>query len=242
MSGTLLWLPGWSMTPAVFSRLQERLPLYRHLPVDLSDAQTPYELLRRAEAAAKESGGPLLIGGWSLGALLALRLAAQGLADGLILFAATACFVRSKHEQALGQPDSIVRQMIRALDYDAYAVETAFRKQLLTDAERRAGVEKRLAPAGSWTLPALHAGLELLRSEDLRQMLPDIQCPVLLFHGLADRICPFGGVSELAARLPYACLYAIPECGHAPFLDREEEIAKEVRRWLHAQQSDSASI
>lgn len=239
----MVWLPGWSMTPAVYDSLRKKLPHYRHVLVDYSDADTPAEILQRAAAAVKETGrSRLILVGWSLGALLALQLADQGMADSLVLFAATACFVRSKEEKDFGQPDAAVRHMMRALDQDTLAVETAFRTRMLTDAERKEGMETRLSPAGSWTLEALLAGLQLLRSEDMRQALPSIRCPVLLIHGMEDGICPYSGAEELAELLPQAVLYAIPDCGHAPFLGKEDKIANKVRRWLNEQQSDSASI
>lgn len=108
-SGTILWLTGWSMTDTVFDRLRELLPGFHHVFVDYSDADSPEKMLLLTETAAENMRssdistgntralhGPLLIGGWSLGGLLALRLAVKGLADGLVLFAATARFTRSQ--------------------------------------------------------------------------------------------------------------------------------------------------
>ena len=70
-----------------------------------------------AEASkASASRAPLLIGGWSLGGLLALRLAAKGLADGLVLFAATARFIRPKEQTDLGWAEPYVR----ADDHEAH--------------------------------------------------------------------------------------------------------------------------
>ena len=176
-----------------------------------------------------------MIGGWSLGGLLALRLAAKGFADGLVLFAATARFTRSKEEMDRGWADAYVRQMITGLKKDRQAVETKFRQMMFTEAEWEAGLGEGLPPIGSWTTPALIAGLQILRSEDVLSQLPEIECPVLLVHGTEDKICPYSAAAELVAQLPQAELLAIPDCGHAPFLGREDEIAEELRRWWHEQ-------
>ncbi|WP_341419192.1 alpha/beta fold hydrolase [Paenibacillus filicis] len=180
--------------------------------------------------------GPLLIGGWSLGGLLALRLALQGFADGLVLLGATARFTRSKEESDLGWADLYVRKMMTGLVQNRQDVETKFRQLLLTEAEWEAGLGESLPPIGSWTTPALIAGLQILRSEECLSQMKSITCPVFLVHGTEDRICPYGAALELMAQLPQAKLFTIPACGHAPFLGREDQIANKLRRWWHEQQ------
>ncbi|MBP1962369.1 alpha/beta hydrolase [Paenibacillus aceris] len=240
--GTILWLPGWSMAPAVFDQLRSELPDYHHALLDYSNAKAPDDMLALTEAAAAKwranstENSPLIIGGWSLGGLLALRLAAKGLTDGLILFAATARFIRPKDEAELGQPDAYVRQMMRALTTDAAVVETKFRQRLWTNDEQRAGKCDKLPPIGGWAVPALLAGLHILRNEEVKSVLSKIACPVLLIHGVEDEICPYQAAKELADGLPQAQLLSIPGCGHVPFLGREKEIAEEVRRWWNEQQ------
>ncbi|MCQ6557327.1 alpha/beta hydrolase [Paenibacillus mendelii] len=256
-SGTIIWLTGWSMPVTVFDPLRELLPDFHHVSVDYSQADSPETMLRLTETEAKNvlssdgstfttSGlrGPLLIGGWSLGGLLALRLAAIGLADGLVLFAATARFTRPKAEADRGWADAHLRQMMTGLMKDRTAVETRFRQMLLTEIERAAGLGSSLPSSGSWTTPALIAGLQVLRSEEILSQLKKINYPVFLIHGTEDRICPYAAGSELASRLPQAELLTILSCGHAPFVGRECEIAEEVRRWRHEQQDsfNSASI
>jgi pimeloyl-[acyl-carrier protein] methyl ester esterase len=247
-SGTILWLTGWSMPDTVFDQLRELLPDFHHVPVDYSAADSPEKMLLLTETAArnfqssnestcktKAYRGPLLIGGWSLGGLLALRLAINGLADGLVLFAATARFTRSKEETDRGWADAYVRQMLTGLIKDRQAVETKFRQLVFTEAEWENDLDKSLPPIGSWTTPALITGLQILRSEECLSQLPVIDCPVLLVHGTEDKICPYGAASELMAQLPQAELLTIPVCGHAPFLGREAYIAEELRRWWHEQ-------
>ena len=228
------------MPSEVFEQLCKSLPDYQHVHVNIGEAETSEEMLSiTEEVAAKwqasEVYRPLYIGGWSLGGLLALRLAAQGKAKGLFLFAATAQFVRYKGESHLGQPDAYIRQMINAAAQDALAVESKFRQMLWTETERETGIGEGLPPIGSWTVPALTAGLQILRKVEVSAVRSEITCPVLLFHGREDRICPYEGAEELAAGLSHAKLHAIPDCGHVPFIGREEEIAAEMRRWLGQQ-------
>ncbi|BBH19044.1 transporter [Paenibacillus baekrokdamisoli] len=247
--GTILWLTGWSMPNTVFDRLRVLLPNFHHVSVDYSDADSPEKMLLLTETEARNipnpdesvcrvrasRGKPLLIGGWSLGGLLALGLACKKLADGLILFGATAQFTRSKEEFDRGWADVYVRQMITELTKDRQAVETKFRRLVFTEAERETDLGQSLLPIGSWTTPALITGLQILRSEECLSQLPTIDCPVLLVHGTEDKICPYSAVSELMDQLPKAKLITIPASGHAPFLGREVHIADELRRWWHEQ-------
>lgn len=176
---------------------------------------------------------PLLISGWSLGAILALGLATKGYADGLVLFSATARFVREKKELSLGVHDAYVRQMIRGIAKDRPDVETRFRKMMFTAREWEMGYADRLLPAGCWTPEALLAGLQILRYEDHLPDLARIDCPVLLFHGHEDKICPYDAGVELLDRLPRARLVTLNDRGHAVFLGEEVRIEKEWRRWRH---------
>jgi pimeloyl-[acyl-carrier protein] methyl ester esterase len=247
-NGTILWLCGWSMPDAVFDRLRELLPDFHHISIEYSDADSPEKIMLLTEIAAKNvlnldgaairtraTYGPLLIGGWSLGGLLALRLAANGFADGLVLFATTARFTRSKEETDLGWVDTYVKKMITGIVKDRQVVEANFRQLMFTESEWEADLGGSLPPIGSWTTPALIAGLQILRNEECLSQLKNITCPVFLVHGNEDSICPYSAAMELMAQLPKAKLFTIPACGHAPFLGREDQIADELRRWWHEQ-------
>ncbi|MCR2805207.1 alpha/beta fold hydrolase [Paenibacillus soyae] len=251
MSATILWLTGWSMPDTVFDRLRAELPDFEHVSVDYSQAETPEEIFERVEYAAAKRveqdllyRKPLLVAGWSLGALLALRLGVQGFADGLVLFAGTARFTCPADRRDLGWPDAYVRQMIASTGRDRQAVEELFRRSLFTDAEWEAGMGEQLPPTGSWSCPALIAGLRILRAEDYVDRLPLIREPVFLVHGHDDKVCPYGAAEEIAARAAQVEIAAWAGCGHVPFLGREAEVAKAIRSWWHGQESkqDPASI
>ncbi|QJC53090.1 alpha/beta fold hydrolase [Paenibacillus albicereus] len=244
--GTIVWLGGWSMPASAMLRLTEQLPECRHVLVELGQAESQASMWRLAQGAvsrercrlADDAGGgggrsraPLVLAGWSLGGLLALRLAADGHGDGLVLLAGTACFVRSQAEADRGWSDAVVRRMGERLLRDR--AEARFRDQMFTPEEREAGLPGLLPPAGAWPLAALDAGLRILREEDLRCRLPDIEVPALIVHGAEDRICPYAAAVELAEAMSDARLLSLADCGHAPFLGREEQVAQEWRRWRH---------
>lgn len=243
--GIILWLTGWSMPDSIFDRLRKQLPEYLHVSVLYYAADCPEQMLRLTEDAvstllndqakgnAKPIQGALLAAGWSLGGLLALRLAASGVVDGLVLFGATAQFTRSKEEHDRGWADGYVRGMCRGIEKDREAVETNFRKLMFTEQEEKTGLADSLPPIGSWSLPALISGLQILRNVECLSQLPNINCPVLLIHGEEDKISPYNAALELKNHLSNAKLVAMPACGHVPFLGREQYLAEEWRRWRY---------
>lgn len=246
---TVLWLSGWSFDDAAFTTLRGHLPTeWRHVPVRYEHADSPEQFYAfastAAEACRRSTAGPLLIIGWSLGSLLALRLAADGLADGIVLLNGTARFVRPKGETDLGWLDAYVRQMSAAIKQDRAAVELKFREALFTAQELENGCAQVLPPAESWSTEALLAGLSVLRHEDCSGLLSTITLPALLIHGVEDTICPIGAALELHDKLPHARLITLDAGGHAVCITRHQEAAYEIRRWWHEWQasSDTAAI
>jgi pimeloyl-[acyl-carrier protein] methyl ester esterase len=229
-----LWLGGWSVADSVFDRLRLRLPDYRHQSVDLNGARAGDDLVaaaREAAARCRSDGDRLLFFGWSLGGMLALRIASEGGADGLVLFGSTPRFVRSKGQSNPGWPDAIVQRMAAALGADRSATEQKFREGLLTEQEKTMGHGQWLPEPGSWPDAALAAGLDYLRSEDVRPLLERVTCPALLVHGTEDRICSPEAGTALAEMLPRASLVSVAHAGHAAFLGREAQTADWIRNW-----------
>ena len=78
------------MPDQVFEPLRSLLPEFRHYSVEYGSADSQAIMLDMIQAAALAARSePLIVAGWSLGGLAALRLAAEGLADGLVLLAST---------------------------------------------------------------------------------------------------------------------------------------------------------
>jgi pimeloyl-[acyl-carrier protein] methyl ester esterase len=243
---TMLWLTGWSMSAHVFDRLRALLPDFHHISVDYSKADSPEEMLLLTETAVmsiissnefachtKYDRCRLLICGWSLGGLLALRLAAKGYGDGLVVIAANARFTRSTEEKELGWSVAAIRQMMTELQKDPQRVENKFRQNCFTESEFEEGLGGGLPFPGEWTIPALLSGLQILRNVEIVSELPTFPCPVLIVHGTADKICPYGAARELADQLPHAELMTIPNRGHVPFMKMEIDIADKMRSWWH---------
>lgn len=236
--GTIIWLTGWGMSERYYEGISALLPEFQHISVDYySEAASPQDLLANTERAVRclrvSSDAPVLIGGWSLGGMLAIGLAASGLADGLILLSATAKFVRSKELMELGWADAYLKAMIVGIRKDRAEVERQFEEKMIAAGEGEAVRNEILSLRGNWPAGALAAGLGYLREADYIESLPYINCPALLIHGTEDIICPFAASQELLGLLKRAKLHTLAGRGHAPFAGEEAALSQSIRSWWH---------
>jgi pimeloyl-[acyl-carrier protein] methyl ester esterase len=89
-----------------------------------------------------------------------------------------------------------------------------------------------LAAQGPPRPAALAAGLEILRSTDLRAALAQIKQPALVVGGQHDRITPPAALAWLAAALPRATTVQIERAGHAPFVSHPQDFAQSLVAFL----------
>jgi proline iminopeptidase len=67
---------------------------------------------------------------------------------------------------------------------------------------------------------------------DLRPLLPQIRCPVLVITGDLDFICGPPHAEAVGAEVPQAQVVIIPDCGHIPEYEAPEAFRSAVLDWL----------
>lgn len=176
--------------------------------------------------------------GWSLGAQVALRAfaAIRDRVAGMVIVGGTPRFTTGEGYDA-GLADREVRGLEARLKRDYTRTMGDFFRRMFAPGELSREQENRIAREivmGSRQpdLSIARAGLEILQREDLRQILPDIDCPVLLLHGDSDTICPPAAARYMASQLPDVRLTLLPDTGHAPFLSGPEHFNHIVRHYL----------
>lgn len=238
-------LHGWSMSSAVFSEVAPVLAKkYRVLCPDLpghgqSDSVADCQLgvlAMAIEQWAQQLGvaNPSLLG-WSLGGQVALQIAANKLLSvkKLLLISTTPRFCQSDDWQ-YGLPATQIKSLTRNLER-AYAKTMGdfFNLQFVGEDLAKERYRQILAFAvRREQLPKPEQAqktLAVLGSADLRNLLLDVQQPVLVMHGGLDQIIPFAAGEFLVHQLPKARLYRLPSAGHAPFFSCPEET---VDQWL----------
>jgi pimeloyl-ACP methyl ester carboxylesterase len=83
--------------------------------------------------------------------------------------------------------------------------------------------------------PLGYAGqLQAVLAHDVADQLDRIHMPTLVLHGADDRLIPVENGRLLAEAIPGARLILYPEAGHLFFIERAEEVNRDIRAFLRA--------
>ncbi len=235
---------GWGMAPNVW------LDLIRHLR-DVSPHQTVYKAMPLPGYANTElpDGDPLLLWvdrlmanilepvvlcGWSMGAMLALSAAYRypNKITKLVLFGATPCFLQRRDWQA-----GISLQSTNEFRDGIHADPTITLRRFITlfnhqDKQSRA-IGRKLTSLEKPSIPVLDAGLDFLERADFRSFISKIQQKTLLIHGANDPLMPLDAANWLAKTLPHAHLEILTDVAHAPFLSDPRQCAQLIHAFLN---------
>jgi pimeloyl-[acyl-carrier protein] methyl ester esterase len=177
--------------------------------------------------------------GWSLGGLLASRAALRRPArvNALVMLASTPCFVRKP-----GWQPAMLPALLETFAADLQADYSRTLNRFLSlqvrgsvDANQALKTLRgKLLAHGEPSTAALQAGLDILRTADLREQVCRIHCPVMLLMGERDMLVPVGAGRESLHLFSAARLEVIKGAGHAPFIAQPEIVAGLVQHFLQA--------
>ena len=236
MSASLVFLPGWCLGRGPLNAAVDALngtifdlPGYRDAPL-ITDFYAATD-----DIAARLHPGTRLCG-WSLGAQMALAIAARApeKVRKLVLIAGTASFVQRE-----GWPHAMPPEMLAdfAADVatDIEAILPRFVGGFNRGDARSKDVTRQLPDLADPRPPAatLATGLNWLRDVDLRPLAPLVKAPTLLLHGAADPLMPLPAAEALAALIPGACLEVLGGCAHASSISRPDEFLARMQAFLN---------
>lgn len=236
MSTPLVFIPGWCLgrgpliaaVDALHGQFFD-LPGYGAAP-----------LIEDFDAAADDVAARLppdsTLCGWSLGAQLALAVAARAPAKvgKLVLVAGTASFVQ-RDGWPHGMPPEMLADFTAGIAADAEAMLPRFVGGFNRGDARAKAVTLELLkladprPSGQ----VLGTGLAWLRDVDLRQAATEVKAPTLLINGSADPLMPLPAAEALAALIPGARLEVFADCAHAPFLSTPADFIARVAAFVN---------
>jgi pimeloyl-[acyl-carrier protein] methyl ester esterase len=247
----VVMLHGWAMNLRVFDRLRADLAAtnggahaLRASAIDLAGCgRSPwwpqaadFDTHCGAVLAALPPRCVLL--GWSLGAKIALALAArhpQRIAA-LVLLSASPKFSRADDWPQGADPRTLevfkamVKRDWQQLIEDFLWLQVRGTRQA---EETLQELKAALASQGQPHRDALLAGLETLDEVDLRPVVGEVRQPALVVSGLNDRVTLPEAGRWLAQTLPGARLLEIARTGHAPFISHHAEVAAAIRAFIH---------
>ncbi|MCR4337726.1 MAG: alpha/beta fold hydrolase [Candidatus Omnitrophica bacterium] len=79
---------------------------------------------------------------------------------------------------------------------------------------------------------ALLGVLDILKKEDLREVLSQISIPFQWINGAEDYICSKDLGGYLKEKIPHAQIHLFEKCGHFPFLTKPHEFNQVVEKFL----------
>jgi pimeloyl-[acyl-carrier protein] methyl ester esterase len=235
-----VFLHGWGLSGAIWSQTVAHvpgtapdLPGYGSTPTTL-----PYSAEALADALAATLTAPINLVGWSMGGMVALALAARhsDRVARLVLVGTSPAFA-ARVDWPHGMAPEVLGEFARSLAEDYRATLLRFLSlQARGGDEARtviAQLRARLQAQAEPNPGVLAAGLELLRTVDLRDQVARIRCPALVMHGAYDTLCvPEAGL-WLAEHLPEARLALHERASHAPFLSHPDWFVAALKEFLH---------
>ena len=239
-------LHGWALHGGLLQPLAARLgDARRTFCPDLpGHGGRPYrprfrDLAGLAEAVAADLPPACVLVGWSLGGLVAARLAADNCpaVRRLVLLATTPRFVNGDGWQQ-GLAPGLVAEFAAGLGRDYRGLVRRFLALQARGDERQGTLLRQLRASvfarGEPDPAALAAGLEVLLGSDLREAVTRIAVPTLVVTGANDRLTPPGAGDWLAGQIPGARLEQIAGAAHAPFLSHPDAVAQAVGGFIAA--------
>lgn len=240
----LVLVHGWGMHCGVWAGVIEALvdghqitsmDLPGHGYSRLCETRRGLAALSRAVAAVAPPRAIWI--GWSLGGLVAQRLAidAPERVARLVLACSSPCFVR-RPDWSHAMDYSVLHQFAEGLGIDYRATLKRFIALEVHGTDDAREQQRRLRELvfqhGEPDPAALADCLEILKTTDLRAEMGKITCPTLLLQGRRDRLVPASVGAAMQALLPDARLHVFPRAGHAPFFSQLPEFVERLRAFL----------
>lgn len=176
---------------------------------------------------------------WSLGGLLALRLAARfpNKVKRLILIASTAYFPCDE-----GGINGIDRAWLDSFSQRFLAAPEKTLQRFMTlqvKGEQQAKpclrLLQQLCTVSKYNMDECRAGLSLLSNMDVRAELAQIGQEVRVIHGQNDAVLPLAAGQNLARHFNVSC-NVIVGAGHVPHVSHPEAVAEVILRpWVESQ-------
>lgn len=242
----LVMIHGWGMHSGVWHPLLKRLSEHYILYlIDLpgmgrSRPIEPYHLYALADEVAQVIPGVCDVLGWSLGGMVAQRIALNqpDSIRRLILVSSTPKFVTSPDWQVGVDPTNF-NTFANNVNHDyKHAMMQFLTLQCMKAKDARSTIkllrqtfETKPTPTQSTLNRALHVLLE----SDLRDEIPNIRKPTLLIHGDRDTLTPVQAAHWMMQQLPIGYLRVISGAAHAPFLSHSDQFIETLNQFLEPQ-------
>ena len=248
----LVLLHGWGMNSAVWQPLLGQLQsVFRVTLIDLPGHGYSQE---GHSQASKLVNGSLeewvtaiaamlpeksILLGWSLGGLVALKLALNNpdKLSGVILMTATPSFMQ-RDDWVCAMEKNTLENFAKNLKENTKSTLNRFLSLQIQGCDDARNLLKQLK-SGFSARPqaqqhALETGLSFLHDVDIRDEVAGLSVPSLWVYGEKDTLVPACSSEEIINHLPGATVKQIKGAGHVPFLSHMNETLQEIINWKQA--------
>ncbi len=217
MKPALVLIHGWGQSAQCWQSLHATDAITLSLPGHDDAASVPPSDWVDALLAQLPNTAVCLVG-WSLGGQIAMQMALRMPArvHSLVLLATTPCFMQ-RDDWSHGVSAIALHGYQQGIIRDHHKLLRRFRALMV-----KGGKSLPSIPPNTATTQGLSAGLDLLKTWDVRHQLTDISCPVWLLHGNHDAVVPPAAGSFLVTHLPHVQSSIITDGCHAlPWTDAQ---------------------
>lgn len=224
----LVLLHGWGLNAEVWQGVEAQLSSqFRVQLIDLpgygrSQGYGTRSLTEMAADIVAQLPEQSILVGWSLGGLVATRIALDfpTYCQKLIMVASSPCFIEQPQWPGISSRilDNFQQQLVQN---PQRTLERFISLQTLGSTGAAATLrqlKQSLIGSPQASMAVLKQGLKILRDTDLRLELNDISQPFLRIYGACDALVPCTVAQILDQRLPQRLSQVLAEASHVPFI------------------------
>lgn len=235
----LVLLHGWGVNSAVWDFVHEPLEQWfdvvcidlpgfgvnhQHLPEH-------YSLDALAQMVAPHCPQGSIIAGWSLGGLVAAKVALinQDAVAGVCLIASSPRFVEGEQWKGV-KPDVLEQFSVQLSQNMEKTVERFLAIQAMGSESARKDIKalkEALIEHPPANPDALAAGLSILHDTDLREHLLELKLPVKGLFGRLDSLVAMKSIEQWAPTMPDFQYHVLHKASHAPFISHRDEFVEQ---------------
>jgi pimeloyl-[acyl-carrier protein] methyl ester esterase len=233
----VIFLHGWGMNHLVWSSTIESLsqldPSREMMALDLPGYGIDVKhndalcLVDMANKLAQKIETRAVIVGWSLGGMVALKLAEMfpEKVEKLVLIASTPKFMQQQDWPGI-KPEVLQLFSAQLKNEHRKVIERFLAIQAMGSKTARSDIKVLKDKILSLPLPnisVLEKGLDILQHEDLRESYSNCNVPISMLFGRLDSLVPASQVDLLRTLLPTAEINVLAHASHAPFISHPAE-------------------
>lgn len=245
---SLVFIHGWGLNSAVWqSTIQQLQYDFDITTVDLPGfglnvdySLSHYSLENVVEKIQSSISKPVVYIGWSLGGLVATKLALSFPEKvlGCITVASSPCFLNKETDASTwpGIQPNVLKMFHQQLAQDTKKTIDGFLKiQAMGSPHVRQDVKTIRDLVMKHPLPTkqtLDDSLKLLETVDLREQLPLLTVPFFRLYGKLDSLVPKSVIKQIAQIVPNSQQHIFDKASHAPFISHVDEFNNVVSAWV----------